>query len=137
MCDGFTLGTNEEFTAARISANWPWFGVDFNEQNLPQEVDRDEKAISFTKGCYLGQETIARLDALGQIQKKLCRMKIEGSAPIEAHPIENEQGKDVGWVTSSALDSSGDKLLAFGFLRRGNFGPGTTLKICGRRCEVY
>jgi folate-binding protein YgfZ len=43
----------------RISAFWPWYGVDLDERNLPQEVDRNVSAISFNKGCYLGQETIA------------------------------------------------------------------------------
>ena len=52
----------EEFSARRIEARWPLYGIDFNDRNLPQEVARDLQAISFTKGCYLGQETIARID---------------------------------------------------------------------------
>ena len=51
----------------RIEAGIPSYGVDLDDQNLPQEVNRDRYAISFTKGCYLGQETVARLDALGHV----------------------------------------------------------------------
>ena len=69
----------------RILHFWPWFGADLDEKNLPQELDIDSRTISFKKGCYLGQETVARLDALGQVQKKLCR--IELSFPPDSPPI--------------------------------------------------
>jgi tRNA-modifying protein YgfZ len=130
------IGDEQEFAVERIKANWPWYGVDFNEQNLPQEVDRDRQAICFTKGCYLGQETIARLDALGQIQKKLCRIQLEGVTPIDSTKVNNDQGKEVGWITSSAVDPSNANTLAFTFLRRGYFELGTVLQVSGRRCEV-
>jgi folate-binding protein YgfZ len=61
---------------SRIENFWPWFAVDFDDKNLPQELDIDPRAISFKKGCYLGQETVARLDALGQVQKRLCLVDI-------------------------------------------------------------
>jgi tRNA-modifying protein YgfZ len=134
---GYKLGSDQEFAAARIEANWPWFGLDFDEQNLPQEVDRDRQAISFTKGCYLGQETIARLDALGQIQKKLSRVEVDGLASIEAGTkVQNDQSKDVGWITSSAIDPVTGTTQAFAFLRRGFFESGTVLTVAGRLCKV-
>lgn len=68
----------------RILHLWPWFGADLDEKNLPQELDIDSRAISFKKGCYLGQETVARLDALGQVQKKLCRLEL--TFPPESTP---------------------------------------------------
>ena len=64
------LVQQDGFHLARTLSGFPWYGVDLNDKNLPQEADRDAAAISFTKGCYLGQETVARLDALGQVQKK-------------------------------------------------------------------
>lgn len=68
----------------RILHFWPWFGIDLDEKNLPQELGIDSRTISFKKGCYLGQETVARLDALGQVQKKLCQ--IEVSFPPDSTP---------------------------------------------------
>ena len=53
----------------RIEAGTPVFGKDITEKNLPQEIGRDSRAINFVKGCYLGQETVARLDALGHVNQ--------------------------------------------------------------------
>ncbi len=66
-----------EWQTLRIRNRWPVLGADYDDRNLPQELDRDASAISFHKGCYLGQETVARLDALGQVQKKLVRLLIK------------------------------------------------------------
>ena len=57
--------------AARIAAGTPVFGIDVNDEHLAPEVDRNDTAISFTKGCYLGQEPIARIDALGHVNRRL------------------------------------------------------------------
>ena len=59
--------------AIRIEEGFPVIGVDITEKNLPQEVGRNEKAISFTKGCYLGQEIVARIDSRGAVAKVLSR----------------------------------------------------------------
>ena len=64
------------FETLRIEAGTPLFGVDFNDNNLPQEVGRDDRAISFTKGCYLGQETVARIDALGHVNQQLAGVRV-------------------------------------------------------------
>ena len=56
----------------RIEEGFPVIGLDITDKNLPQEVGRNEKAISFTKGCYLGQEIVARIDSRGAVSKVLC-----------------------------------------------------------------
>lgn len=129
----------------RIEAFWPWYGLDFDERNLPQELDRDELAISFNKGCYLGQETIARLDALGQVQKKLVRLDIDSSAKLDREAAstltlyspgsEEAQGVEVGSLRSFAKDGqAGFQGLAF--VKRSHFEIGTELKIGEARCRV-
>ena len=65
----------EALNILRIESKLPLFGIDFTSANLPQEVDRDAQAICFNKGCYLGQETIARIDALGHVNQKLVLLK--------------------------------------------------------------
>ena len=62
----------------RIEMGTPLFGDDITEENLPQEVNRDSLTISFNKGCYLGQETVARIDALGRVNRKLVRLCFAG-----------------------------------------------------------
>jgi folate-binding protein YgfZ len=75
--------------ALRIEAGTPAFGRDVRPENLPQEIGRDARAISFVKGCYLGQETVARIDALGHVNKLLKGLRIEGDGiPPAGTPVE-------------------------------------------------
>jgi tRNA-modifying protein YgfZ len=115
-----------EFHRRRIVNHFPWFGVDLDTTHLPQEADRDALAISFTKGCYLGQETVARLDALGQVQKKLVGWEIT----CEAIPAIGTELKDadrvVGRLTSIERGAGLNHFVALGFARRSHFTPGST-----------
>lgn len=109
----------------RIEHLTPWYGVDLNETNLPQELNRDDKAISFTKGCYLGQETVARIDALGHVNQMLVKIKISNPAFAEVGKEIHHQGKPIGRITSVApIDS---QWIALGLLRRQYAIPGTEL----------
>jgi tRNA-modifying protein YgfZ len=119
-----SIGSEAEFHAARVRAGFPWFGIDLTETNLPQEADRDDLAISFTKGCYLGQETIARLDAMGQVQKKLVRWAINGANPKPDSQLQAD-GKTVGRLTSVTADGEA-KALAIGYARRSHFSAGAS-----------
>ena len=118
------LGGERTFHDSRTRIGFPWLGIDLDDSNLPQEADRDEVAISFNKGCYLGQETVARLDALGQVQKKLVRWSILGGVPAAGTTLESE-GKKVARLTSVVPDGSGGAL-AIGFARRSHFETGST-----------
>ncbi len=115
-----------EFHRRRVAAFFPWFGIDLDPNNLPQEADRDAKAISFTKGCYLGQETVARLDALGQVQKKLVRWKVQCSTPVAAGTELKADDRVVGRLTSVVPAEQPDQFDAIGFARRSHFEPGST-----------
>jgi folate-binding protein YgfZ len=117
----------------RISRLWPRFSQDIWEKCIPQELDRDARAISFTKGCYLGQETIARLDALGQIQKKLSLIRVPAVGVMPQAPI-TADGKAVGHVTSS-VDLE-DYSLCLAVLKRGFFNVSDRLSIGDLSGEV-
>ncbi len=75
MKHGRDLGLIEfdaaSFDVLRIEAGTPVFGKEVTDKNLPQEFGRDDRAISFVKGCYLGQETVARIDAIGHVNQVL------------------------------------------------------------------
>jgi folate-binding protein YgfZ len=118
------MGDESTFHHARTMAGFPWFGIDLDEANLPQEANRDSLAISFTKGCYLGQETVARLDALGQVQKKLVRWAIAGAVPEAGSKLVSGE-KTVGRLTSVAADAAGGAI-AIGMARRSHFDAGAT-----------
>lgn len=122
---GCACETAADFARARLANGFPWYGIDVDDRNLPQEVDRDTQAISFHKGCYLGQETVARLDALGQVQKKLVRWRIESSTPAEPGTELTADGKVVGRLTTVVPTLDGTGQVAFGFARRSHFEPGS------------
>ncbi len=121
---------------ARIQAFWPWYGVDMDDRHLPQELDRDSTAISFNKGCYLGQETIARLDMLGKVQKKLVKISIDSKECPKAQTVIQADDKEVGSVCSAALDPESGGCLALAYVKRSHFASGQYLNINGHEAHV-
>lgn len=110
----------------RIESGTPWYGCDLDESNLPQELNRDGKAISFRKGCYLGQETVARIDALGHVNQLLVTLESRGSDSPEVGRELHHEGKKVGRITSVARRESDWICLAM--LRRQLALPATGLE---------
>lgn len=125
LAAGGSEASESEFHRRRIESRFPWYGVDLDATHLPQEADRDELAISFTKGCYLGQETVARLDSLGQVQKKLVRWNITGHVQPKAATELRDGDRVVGRLTSVAEGSGEGESIALGFARRSHFDPGS------------
>ena len=126
---GLELADGAEFEARRIANFWPTAGREINERSLPQELDRDERAISFTKGCYLGQETVARLDALGEVQKKLCLVRLEGNEQVYEGDTLLRDSKEVGKLTSVAPNVIDDSRFALAYMRRGSFAAGSEFQL--------
>jgi folate-binding protein YgfZ len=118
----------EALETARIEAGFPWYGVDISDKNLPQEVARDSQAISFVKGCYLGQETVARIDALGHVNKSLVGVKfLSKEAPQPGAELKVAE-QTVGEVTSGCFSPRFNAPLALAYLRRGHNQPGAKLE---------
>jgi len=65
----------DAFEMMRIEQGIPRFGADMDETNLPPEAGLDRTAVSYAKGCYIGQEVIARIRTYGQVAKKLCKLQ--------------------------------------------------------------
>lgn len=127
------LMSHEEFEHSRIARRVPLDGVDVDDRNLPQEVDRNAQAISFNKGCYLGQEPVARIDALGRVNWLLRCVRVEGAAPLPGVELTSDE-KPVGRITSSVATEGGS--LALAYVRREHSGPGSELRIDGVRAVV-
>ena len=84
----------------------PVYGVDLTDENLAQEAGRTASAISFTKGCYLGQEPIARIDAMGHVNRELRSLRIAGEAiPSAGARVFSDAAASaaVGTITSAAI----------------------------------
>jgi len=116
---------------SRIEAGTPHFGRDVTADNLPQEVGRDERAINFVKGCYLGQETVARIDALGHVNKVLKGLKLQDGPIPHAGATLEVDGKAAGKVTSVAYSPGWGRVLALAFVRTSFATEGTELRIDG------
>lgn len=101
----------------RIESATPLFGLDMDEGTIPQEANL-YNALSFDKGCYVGQEVIARLEKRGHVGKKLVQLVIEGKTPPKpGWKILSPAGEEVGQVTSSCFSPKYNASLALGFIR--------------------
>ena len=128
---GATTCGDQALEAARIEAGFPWFGRDITHDNLPQEVARDQLAISFVKGCYIGQETVARIDALGHVNRTLVGLLFDdGAVPAIGSELHNSEGKVVGQITSAAYSPRAGTAVGLSYVRRGSDVVGTRLA-CG------
>jgi len=122
--------------AARLEAGVPLFGRDITPDNLPQEIGRDARAISFVKGCYLGQETVARIDAVGHVNRVLSGLKFAGDSVPAAGTELLAGGQSIGQVTSAAASPRLLAPLALALVRRSSAKPGTILDSAAGRAEV-
>ena len=128
------VGT-DAFEALRLEAGYALYGPDISEENFPQEIGRDESTISFSKGCYLGQETVARLDAYGHVNKHLVPLSIDGDARPEMSTPLFREDKEVGLLTSVAY-SPEKGMVALGYVSRGNNEQNTRLRVGSLKSEV-
>jgi folate-binding protein YgfZ len=119
------------FEVLRIEAGTPVFGKDITEKNLPQEIGRDDRAINFVKGCYLGQETVARIDALGHVNQILRGLEVAGSVWSLPAPgwVLKDADKVVGWITSGAVSPERGVIVALAMVRTSHSKPGTALDL--------
>jgi folate-binding protein YgfZ len=119
-------GAEEVFEAARIRAGVPRLGRELTEKTIPQEAGAElvSRSVSFTKGCYTGQELVARLDSRGANVPRRIRL-LHGTGPVPtAGDAAMSKGQEVGTVTSAARDGD-DGFVALALLRRAFLESGT------------
>jgi len=120
----------EALEVLRIEAGIPRFGVDMDDFIIPVEAGLEQRAISYTKGCYVGQEVIARIKTYGHVNKHLVGLKIEGNGiPPRESKVFDGGGKEVGWVTSAAYSPGLGRTIALGYIRPQVSTGGTLLSI--------
>ena len=114
----------------RLAQGVPWFGYDFGEKQIPHEAGLQDSHISYTKGCYTGQEIVERVRSRGQVNRQRVRLAFSGEAVPEAGTPLMMEGKEVGFVTRAAKtwDSVPPRILGMGYVRKGGNAPGTTLQ---------
>jgi folate-binding protein YgfZ len=112
--------------AARIEAGYPLFGVDMTADTIPLEAGIEDRAISLTKGCYVGQEVIIRVlhRGHGRVAKKLVALRADEALTPGGRVVGG--GKDVGFITSAAMSPSLGAI-ALGYVHRDFVEPGTVV----------
>jgi folate-binding protein YgfZ len=134
---GGMLGDDEGWEALRLERGVARFGVDFDEKTYPQEASLEKVAVSFDKGCYLGQEVVCMLQMRGRVKRKLASIVIEAEAvPRRGAAVTDEAGTPVGEVTSAATSPTLGKAVALAMIKREKAEQGQRVVVGGARAEV-
>lgn len=124
----------EAFDVARVEAGLPWYGVDVSEDHLLHETGLLAQLHSFSKGCYVGQEVVARLEGRGgHVNKALRGLRL--GAPAQTGDAVTVDGAEVGRVTTSGVSPRLGPI-AMGYVHRNHFAPGTRVEVAGHPAEV-
>ncbi len=136
---GFTELNDDAAEAWRIVSGVPRWGAELDENTMPAEAGVEERAVSYTKGCYIGQEIVSRVKSVGHVNRHLRGLRALDSSPLYggmillSAPAENAEGaataKEIGRITSAAPSAGhgGAEFIALGYVRRGWETPGTLL----------
>ena len=136
---GFTELNADAEEAWRIVTGVPRWGAELDENTMPAEAGVEERAVSFTKGCYIGQEIVSRVKSVGHVNRQLRGLRALDSSPLYEGMIllptasEDTAGgrpaREVGRITSAAAAAGhgGADYIALGYVRRGWETPGTLL----------
>jgi folate-binding protein YgfZ len=114
--------------ALRIEAGIPWFGYDFDDSVIPQEAALESTHVSFSKGCYTGQEIVERVRSRGHVNRRRTGLEFSASIPPEHGAKLMQNDKEAGWVTSAAYSPRLARAIGMGYVRREQSAPGTTLE---------
>ena len=127
---------HDAWETLRIEAGVPRYGRDMDDTTVVTETNLDE-AVSYTKGCYVGQEIIARIKYRGHVAKKLRGLLFEGPIKLEAPAaIISADDKEIGRVTSTTISPHLGRRIALGYLKYEYSSAGTEVKLNGHTARV-
>lgn len=129
---GFIVAGPTTYQLLRVEAGLPEYGSDIDENRLAMETGRTSQAISYAKGCYLGQETIVMARDRGQVNRLLMGVKMIEGPVITPGAKVFRADDEIGQVTSSVHSPGLGQVIALAYLRRGSWDAGTEVVIEGR-----
>ncbi len=136
---GAAVLDDETAEALRIEGGVPKWHHDMDEETIPLEAGIEGRAISLTKGCYVGQEVIIRVlhRGHGRVVRKLVGLTFDGpSVPAPATPVTAPDGRDIGRVTSSVMSPTLGVPLALAYVHRDFVDPGTAVTVADAKARV-
>lgn len=127
---GCTPAGDEAVQMHRIEAGIPWPGNEITDEYLPAETGLLGKAVSFNKGCYLGQEVVERMRARGVVARKLVGLLVEGRAvPDSGSAIEDANGRPIGTLTSACHSIGTDRVIGLGYVKTAAAAAGSAVRL--------
>jgi folate-binding protein YgfZ len=121
----------------RLAQGVPWFGYDFGEKQIPHEARLENSHISYTKGCYTGQEIVERVRSRGHVNRGRVSLLFSGDDVAEPGvPLTADDGKEVGSVTRAARVWDPPRIIGMGYVRKDAEAPGTSLHWPGGTATV-
>ena len=120
----------------RLEAGIPFYPADFNDTVIPHEAAVETTHISFSKGCYTGQEIVERVRSRGQVNRLRVWLKFSTPEPPAFATRLSAEGKEIGIVTSSAYSPKAGTAIGIGYSRREHNAPGAILDYDGGTAEV-
>ncbi|MBS1841973.1 MAG: aminomethyltransferase family protein [Acidobacteria bacterium] len=122
--------------ALRLEAGVPWFGYDFGEKQIPHEAGLEKSHISYTKGCYTGQEIVERVRSRGQVNRVRALFQLSvAELPGAETPIIFD-GKEIGYLTRASYSPEFQANIAMGYIRREQSAVGSIVQIRGANAAV-
>ena len=115
-------------SAHRLALGQPWFGYDFGEKQIPHEAGLQDSHISYTKGCYTGQEIVERVRSRGQVNRQRVELLFSGDMVPEPGTLLTLDAKEVGYVTRAARAWDPPRMLGMGYVRKEASLPGSVLQ---------
>jgi folate-binding protein YgfZ len=126
----------QALNALRLEQGTPWFGYDFGDKQIPHEAGLEHSHISYTKGCYTGQEIVERVRSRGQVNRMRVLLKFDTNGPPAAGTALMADGKEVGHVTRTAFSPALQSVIGMAYVRRENSAVGSDLSCGGVRATV-
>lgn len=120
----------------RLEAGVPWFPADFNDAQIPHEAAVETTHVSFTKGCYTGQEIVERVRSRGHVNRKRVRLKLSTETPPASGTKLRVNGAEIGYLSSAAFSPAAGTAIGMGYVRREQFAPPSVVEFDGGTGEV-
>jgi len=126
----------QALNSVRLEQGIPWFPYDFGEKQIPHEAGLENSHISYTKGCYTGQEIVERVRSRGQVNRVRVSLQFRTkNAPTASTPLTSE-GQEVGFVTRTGFSPALNSFIGMAYVRREKSAEGTILEVASGKANV-
>ena len=132
------MADDATWDAVRIEHGLPRFGVEFDTTHYPQEAALEKLAVSFQKGCYLGQEVVYMLQERGHVKRKLVSLDLDlaGEAPAAGTPVTTPTGDVVGDIRSAVMGPTSGRPAAIAMVKWAFAKTGTEVRVAEHHARV-